>query len=141
MGDQEASLTLKIIAVFLVLFTLGTCAKADGATVGEVIKDVPSIEKSIQKRLQLYPVELSYSIMTTSGEGAVGYAHEQMKGSPTSCNAFYDTASDLIVVPLDADEKILKHEIGHAIVDHYFKVPVPRWLHETLAECAEEATR
>lgn len=42
MGDQEASLTLKIIAVFLVLFTLGTCAKDDSAsqTVSRMFEEV-----------------------------------------------------------------------------------------------------
>jgi hypothetical protein len=37
----------------------------------------------------------------------------------------------------DVKLRVIAHEIGHVVVDHYFDVPPPVKIHEVLAQFAE----
>jgi len=63
--------------------------------------------------------------------------HKRIYGRDTEAPAFYSSVENLIVIPRECEIRILRHEVGHAVVQAYFKEPIPVWLHETLAQKAE----
>jgi predicted metalloprotease len=53
--------------------------------------------------------------------------------------AFYSLSKKTIWISVDdANLHVLAHEIGHAVVDHYFKVRPPYNIHELMAQFVEK---
>lgn len=110
------------------------------ANAEEALVYLPLIEDAIINHLRLLPPELTYEIILVADMEEVNRAyHEDYGGKVERVNAFYSQRNDKIYIPWDMKFSTLKHEIGHAIVDHYFTEPVPSWLHENIAEEAENA--
>lgn len=96
-----------------------------------------AVEKDVSRTLQLYPSRTNYRILIVPDRQAVAAEHQRIYGKPTSAPAFYSPMENLIVIPRECEVRVLRHEVGHAVVEAYFKAPVPRWLHEKLARKAE----
>lgn len=95
------------------------------------------MEREVSNTLQLYPTKTDYRILIVPDLAAVRAEHTRIYGQPTNAPGFYSETENLIVIFRECELRILKHEIGHAVVQAYFKEPVPRWLHEELAQRAE----
>lgn len=95
------------------------------------------LEREVSKTLQLFPSRTNYKILIVPDQEAVAAEHKRIYGKPTPAPAFYAPVENLIVIPRECEVRVLRHELGHAVVEAYFKAPVPRWLHEKLAQHAE----
>jgi len=99
--------------------------------------NMDEIDADVQKALQLYPATTDYRVLIVPDAEAVEAEHIRIYGVECNRPAFYSIREDLIVVPRDCTLQMIYHEAGHAVVEAYFKAPVPRWLHERLAQRAE----
>lgn len=99
--------------------------------------DPSAIEREVSDRLQLYPAKTTYRILIVPDDAAVKAEHIRIYGKPTRAPAFYSATRNLIVIPRGCRIRIFKHEMGHAVVEAYFKAPVPVWLHEVAAQRCE----
>ena len=69
----------------------------------------------------------------------VNRIYKQKYGKKAHNIAYYSLAEDTIYISVDdARLRVLAHEIGHAVVDHYFKVRPPYNIHELMAQFAEK---
>lgn len=102
------------------------------------------IEEDVCNRLELYPgAKLKYEILIVDNVSEVRQflmdtyelRYMEVKGITACYSMMYDT----IVLPKRCPINVIRHEIGHAIIADYFGMPVPRWLHEQIAERAEGA--
>jgi len=101
------------------------------------VVDPAALDRDVRCRLQLYPSRSDYRILIVPDRATVAAEHTKIYGSPTRAPAFYSSIKNLIVIPRGCRIRVLRHEIGHAVVEAYFQAPVPRWLHEQLARKAE----
>lgn len=96
-----------------------------------------AIDAHVRTRLQLYPATSTYRILIVPDDAAVKAEHVRIYGRHTKAPAFYSINENLVVLPRGCDLRVWRHEVGHAVVEAYFQAPVPRWLHERLAQTAE----
>jgi len=101
------------------------------------VVDPSVMDGEVRRCLQLYPSRSDYRILIVPDRAAVAAEHTSIYGHPIKAPAFYSIRRNLIVIPRGCRIRILRHEIGHAVVEAYFRDPVPRWLHEELAQKAE----
>jgi predicted Zn-dependent protease len=53
--------------------------------------------------------------------------------------AFYSPTQNIVFYSADnAELRVVAHEIGHVIAEHYFQVSPPSKIHEVLAQYAEK---
>lgn len=121
-----------ICTVLMALIVAGCTAARSGGVVSPA-----AIDAEVRHTLKLYPATTTYRILIVPDVAAVKAEHLRIYGKPTNKPAFYSITEDLIVLPMDCEYQVWKHEVGHAVVKAYFKMPVPGWLHETLARAAE----
>ncbi len=98
------------------------------------------LDCEVQETLRLYPPETTYRILVVPELEDVEAEHIRIYGKGCNAPAFYSKRENLVVVPRECVihiHRLLRHEIGHAVVEAYFKSPVPGWLHEELAQRAE----
>jgi hypothetical protein len=112
--------------------TLMACATSSQWRVNPV-----ALEREVSNTLKLYPSKTTYRILIVPDLEAVRAEHTRIYGHPTQSPAFYSIRENLIVIPRQCELNVLRHEVGHAVVEAYFKAPVPVWLHEELAQRAE----
>jgi hypothetical protein len=123
---------MKNILVFLSALTLVACASSSEWRVNTV-----AVEREVSKTLQLFPSQTNYRILIVPDTEAVAAEYTRIYGRSTEAPAFYSSRENLIVIPRECELNIIRHEIGHAVVEAYFKAPIPGWLHEELAQRAE----
>jgi hypothetical protein len=115
----------------------------------ELLAKIDSIVEHAEVVLDMFPDHLHITIIFLADAPAVTAVFKekyQTKMNPTfsyssSDNqiAFYSLSEDTIYISTeDITTKVLAHEIGHAIVDHYFKTRVPHTIHELLAQFTEK---
>ncbi|SCY54291.1 hypothetical protein [Desulfoluna spongiiphila] len=123
---------MKYLMIFICVLSFTGCASTSEWKVNTV-----AMEREVSKTLQLYPSQTDYRILIVPDRKAVTMEHKRIYGRETDAPAFYSSVKNLIVIPRECEIRILRHEIGHAVVRAYFKAPVPSWLHEELARKAE----
>jgi hypothetical protein len=112
--------------------TLMACASSSHWRVDPV-----AVEREVSNTLKLYPSQTTYRILIVPDIQSVRDEHIRIYGQPTQAPAFYSSRENLIVIPRECELNVLRHEVGHAVVEAYFEAPVPIWLHEELAQRAE----
>jgi len=132
----DVGVVVKYWIVFIGALVLSGCAASTPASSDWWVNPVV-VERDVSKTLQLYPSGTNYSILIVPNKEMVVAEHTRIYGVPTKAPAFYSSRENLVVVPRECELRVLKHEVGHALVEAYFKAPVPRWLHEELAQRAE----
>ncbi|WP_300667170.1 hypothetical protein [Desulfoluna sp.] len=123
---------MKYLMIFICAMTLMGCVSSSGWRV-----DTQEVEREVSKTLQLFPSQTNYRILIVPDTVAVAAEYTRIYGGSTQAPAFYSSIENLIVIPRECELNILRHEIGHAVVQAYFKAPIPTWLHEELAQRAE----
>ena len=123
---------MKYLMVFTCVLSIMGCTSTSEWKVNTV-----ELEREVSNTLQLYPSQTDYSILIVPDREAVSKEHNRIFGRPTKVPAFYAAVENLIVIPMECEIRILRHEIGHAVVRAYFNEPIPSWLHEELARKAE----
>jgi len=124
-----------ICTVLIALMVAGCTAARSGGVVSP-----SAIDAEVRHTLRLYPATTTYRILIVPDDAAVKAEHYRIYGKSTKALAFYSIREDLVVLPMDCHLDLLRvwrHEVGHAVAEAYFKMPLPRWLHQEIAWAAE----
>jgi len=101
----------------------------------EVMAKLDIIIEKAQVVLDMFPDNMHIHVMLLADVDAVGRIYEQNYGRSAKHIAYYSLKQDTIYISVnDANLKIISHEVGHAVVDHYFKVRPPYNIHELMAQ-------
>ncbi len=105
----------------------------------EVLAKIDTIIEKAETILEMFPDQLHMKIVLLKEASDVARVFKEKYGKNVNYVAFYSLSEDTIYVSVD-DVKlaVLAHEIGHAIIDHYFKVRPPYNVHELMAQFVEK---
>jgi hypothetical protein len=105
----------------------------------EVLAKVDMIVEKAEIVLEMFPDQLHINLVLLEEADDVARVFKEKYGKDADHIAFYSLSEDAIYISVDnAELKVLAHEIGHAIVDHYFKVRPPYNVHELMAQFVEK---
>ncbi len=105
----------------------------------EVLAKIDMIVEKAETVLEMFPDQLHIHIVLLAEAGDVAELFKGKYGKDVDHIAFYSLSEDAIYISVDdAELRVLAHEIGHAIVDHYFKVRPPYNVHELMAQFVEK---
>jgi len=115
----------------------------------ELLAKLDSIVEHAESVLDMFPDKLKIPITFLENAAEVTllfqetYSKEEHQTASYSPSfpriAFYSLSNGTIYISVnDINNKVLVHEIAHAIVDRYFKTEVPHTIHELLAQFAEK---
>jgi|GEM_PF-1362205 len=127
--------SMKVISTVLLALMVAGCAVSRIGVVSPA-----AIDAEVRHTLKLYPAPSTYRILIVPDDAAVKAEHYRIYGKSTKALAFYSIREDLVVLPMDCHLDLLRvwrHEVGHAVAEAYFKMPLPRWLHQEIAWAAE----
>ena len=105
----------------------------------EVLAKIDAIIEKAETILEMFPDKLHMYIVLLENSGDVARVFKEKYGKNVNYVAFYSLSEDTIYISVDDTRlAVLSHEIGHAIVDHYFKVRPPYNVHELMAQFVEK---
>jgi hypothetical protein len=105
----------------------------------EVLAKIDAIIEKAETILEMFPDKLHMYIVLLENSGDVARVFKEKYGKNVNYVAFYSLSEDTIYISVDDTRlAVLAHEIGHAIVDHYFKVRPPYNVHELMAQFVEK---
>ncbi len=105
----------------------------------EVLAKIDTIIEKAETILEMFPDRLLIKIVLLGQSADVARVYKEKYGKNVNYVAFYSLSEDTIYISVDdARLVVLAHELGHAIVDHYFKVRPPYNVHELMAQFVEK---
>lgn len=105
----------------------------------EVIAKVNAIIEKAQRVLDMFPDKFHVHIVLLPTKRDVVNLFYKKYGKKFRSIAYYSLSEKTIYISVnDSNLRVLTHEIGHAIVDHYFKVRPPYNIHELMAQFVEK---
>ena len=105
----------------------------------EVVAKIDTIIEKAEVVLDMFPDNMHIHVVLLETSGDVNRIYKQRYGKKANHIAYYSLAEDTIYISVDnAKLRVFAHEIGHAIVDHYFKVRPPYNIHELMAQFTEK---
>lgn len=105
----------------------------------EVLAKIDTIIEKTEVVLDMFPNKLHIDIVLLETSRDVAKMFKKKYGKKANHIAYYSLSEDTIYISVDdARLKVLAHEVGHAVVDHYFKVRPPYNIHELMAQFAEK---
>jgi len=105
----------------------------------EVLAKVDTIIEKAEMILDMFPDHLHIQIVLLETQSEVAKVYKARYGRKASHIAYYSLSEKTIYISVDNTTlKVLAHEIGHAIIDHYFKVRPPYNVHELMAQFTEK---
>ncbi len=105
----------------------------------EVLAKIDTIIEKAEVILDMFPDNLHIHVVLLETSNDVNRIYKQKYGKKANNIAYYSLVEDTIYISVDdAGLRVLAHEIGHAIVDHYFKVRPPYTIHELMAQFVEK---
>lgn len=105
----------------------------------EVMAKIDTIIEKAETILEMFPDKLRIRIVLLESAGDVARVFREKYGKDADHIAFYSLSEDTIYLSVDdVSLAVLAHEIGHAIVDHYFPVRAPYNVHELMAQFVEK---
>ncbi len=105
----------------------------------EVLAKVDLIIEKAEVVLDMFPDNLHITLILLPSPADVSRVYKKKYGKDVNHIAYYSLSEDTIYISVrDARLRVLAHEIGHAIVDHYFKVRPPYNIHELMAQFTEK---
>lgn len=105
----------------------------------EALAKIDTIIEKAETILEMFPDQLLIKIVLLAESADVARVFKEKYGKNVNYLAFYSLSEDTIYISVDdAKLVVLAHEIGHAIVDHYFKVRPPYNVHELMAQFVEK---
>lgn len=105
----------------------------------EVMAKLDAIMEKAEVVLDMFPKNLHINvvIVPTSSDCSAIFARKY--GKRENHIAYYSLSEDTIYISVeDTSLRVLAHEIGHAIVDHYFSDRPPYTIHELMAQFVEK---
>lgn len=105
----------------------------------EVLAKLDIIIEKAETLLDMFPPNLHITIVLLPTRKDVAAIYKQKYGKDVNHIAYYSLKEKTIYVSVDnASLRVITHEIGHALVDHYFDVRPPYTMHELMARFAEQ---
>ena len=105
----------------------------------EILAKIDTIIEKAEIILEMFPDQLRMKIVLLANSAEVARVFKAKYGKNVNYVAFYSLSEDTIYISVDdAKLTVLAHEIGHAIIDHYFKVRPPYNVHELMAQFVEK---
>lgn len=105
----------------------------------EVVAKINVIVEKAMTVLDMYPPQLKFSIVIEPDEEAVQRHFQRLYKIDVNYIAFYSPGKNRVFYSADNGRlRVVTHEIGHVIVENYFKVSPPQKIHEVLAQYAEK---
>lgn len=105
----------------------------------EVVAKINVIVEKAMGVLDMYPSPLKFSIVIEPDEEAVQRHFQRLYKIDVNYIAFYSPGKNRVFYSADNGRlRVVTHEIGHVIVENYFKVSPPQRIHEVLAQYAEK---
>ncbi len=105
----------------------------------EVLAKVDLIIEKAEVVLDMFPNNLHITLILLPSSDEVSRVYRKKYGKEVDHIAYYSLSEDTIYISVrDTRLRVLAHEIGHAIVDHYFKVRPPYNIHELMAQFTEK---
>jgi hypothetical protein len=100
---------------------------------------VDKIVETVSSLLDMHPLELHFTISLYRTQGEVAAAYKALGMLSAAPVAFYSHGSRTIVVSIDdITDRILAHEIAHAVICAYFGLPPPVRMQEILAQYVDK---
>ncbi|MFT5699113.1 MAG: hypothetical protein ACI8ZB_001970 [Desulforhopalus sp.] len=105
----------------------------------EVLAKLDIIIEKAEVVLDMFPANLHITFVLLASRRDVGSMYKSKYGKRANHIAYYSLKEKTIYVSVDDTKlRVIAHEIGHAIVDHYFKVRPPYNIHELMAQFTEK---
>lgn len=99
---------------------------------------VDAIVNKVEEILDMYPNKFHVSINIYKTRDALNRVYgEIFDDGPAPISFYIYKTNTIYLVETDLNEKILSHEIAHAIIDHYFVILPPVKIQEMLAVYAD----
>ncbi len=105
----------------------------------EVLAKLDTIIEKAEVVLEMFPDGLHFTVVLLPSQKEVDAMYLAKYGQKASHIAYYSLQENTIYISVDdIDLRVIAHEIGHAIIDHYFKVRPPYNIHELMAQFVEK---
>lgn len=105
----------------------------------EVKGKVDLVVEKIESVLEMFPDVLYFNMNVLETSGDVQKVYQTKYGRRVDHIAYYSLKEKTIYISTeDANLRVMAHEIGHVVIDHYYKTPTPSKIHEVLAQYAEK---
>jgi hypothetical protein len=115
---------------------LGESGASKDASLGEF---VDRLFKRVQQILDMPLPSLRVKVQLLKDQKDVSWTWASITGKPTKAPAFYWQKTNTIYLqPRELSTGILAHEMGHAVIDHYFVIRPPSKVAEMLCEYVDK---
>ncbi len=105
----------------------------------EVLAKTDIIIEKVQVVLDMFPNKYHIRLVVLADSSDVGAVYKKHYGKRVDHIAYYSLSEKTIYISADdANLRVLAHEVGHSVVDHFFKVRPPYNIHELMAQFAEK---
>ncbi|PHR26301.1 MAG: hypothetical protein COA36_12535 [Desulfotalea sp.] len=105
----------------------------------EVTAKLDVIIEKAEVVLAMFPDDLHITIVLLASRKDVAAMYKSKYGKRANHISYYSLREKTIYISVDDTRlRVIAHEIGHAIVDQYFKVRPPYNIHELMAQFTEK---
>ena len=105
----------------------------------EVLAKADIIIEKVQIVLDMFPNKYHVRLVLLSNSDDVAAVYKKRYDKRVDYIAYYSLSEKTIYISADdASLRVLAHEVGHSVVDHFFKVRPPYNIHELMAQFAEK---
>jgi hypothetical protein len=104
----------------------------------EAKSKVDAVTERVMMVLEMYVKNLKFRIVLLSSASEVRSVYRSKYNHDVNFISFYSPKDKTVYLSVDdANNRIFGHEVAHAVIDGYFKVPPSVKIHEMLAKYAE----
>jgi hypothetical protein len=104
----------------------------------EVRNKIDMIVEKVESILDMFPVKIKFSIVIHESKSGIHDEFYRIYKKDVDYIAFYSpTENTVFYSARNASLRVVAHEIGHVVVEHYFAISPPPKIHEVLAQYAE----
>lgn len=104
----------------------------------EVTEKIDLIIEKVQTVLDMFPKPINFSIVIHLSTNGVQKDFQRIYHKEVDYIAFFSPGENTVFYSADnATLRVVSHEIGHVVAEHYFTVSPPPKIHEVLAQYAE----
>ncbi len=104
-------------------------------TEDEVIAKIDLIIEKAQVVLDMFPNGMHITVVLLPKRRDVARMYKKKYGRNANHIAYYSLSEKTIYLSVnDVNLEVFSHEVGHAVVDHFFKVRPPYNIHELMAQ-------
>lgn len=105
----------------------------------EVVAKLDVLIEKAEVVLDMFPSNLHITVVLLGTRKDVARMYKSKYGKKANHIAYYSLKEKTIYISVKNTKlRVIAHELGHAIVDHYFKVRPPYNIHELMAQFTEK---